>query len=159
MKKRIILTACLLLTAGLSVSGGEGPEAIDFEPWSVGTAVTTVLPQHGIRPAHRTGGAVNVGYYVDEFLAFTGEVSCFGNVNGIGVGGLWHWWGYERFDPYFTFGARGWLHGGLGPCGGVGAFYHLTDSWSLTFTADATLDLDGANGMIYTISAGVRCTF
>jgi hypothetical protein len=73
---------------------------------------------------------------------------------------LWHWWGYEQVDPFFTFGARGWIHDGqVGPCVGAGAFYHLNDYWSIRFDADATLALDADCEMIYSVGVGVQRTF
>ena len=156
MKKTILLLAAFA-AANFTVRGADDiAENIDLVPWNLGVSATTLLPQNGIRPAHRTGGAVNLACYLNDFWSVTGEVACFGDTTGLGAGALWHWWGYERFDPFFTFGAKGWLTGGIGPSGGVGAFFHLDERWSLFLSADATLDLDGRNGMIYTVSAGVR---
>lgn len=109
----------------------------------------------------RLGGAgVRAGTYMAEFLAVEGEVAAMENKTRLGVNGLWHWWGYERFDPFFTFGARGWLNtGDVGPMGGVGAFYHLDEHWSLRADADFTLGLERRTEMVYGLSLGVQYEF
>ena len=93
------------------------------------------------------------------------------NAAGLAVQGLWHWqdadlygrlFGYSAFDLFFTFGARGWIGDGLGQVGpkaGVGAFWHLTDDWSLRTDADATLGLDSCVAMLYSLSLGVQYAF
>ena len=63
---------------------------------------------------------------------------------------------------FFTFGAKGWFGGDaadVGPKSGFGFFYHLTDSLSLRFDADATLGLDGKQKMRYTLTGGVQWSF
>jgi hypothetical protein len=77
----------------------------------------------------------------------------------LSVKGLWHWWGYEKFDPFFTFGASGWIDGEVGPTIGWGTFWHFNDYWSLRFDADATYGLDDADEMVYSVSLGVQCSF
>ena len=84
---------------------------------------------------------------------------------------LWHlqgWslygdlFGYSRFDPFFTAGARGWIGGSggrVGPAAGVGTFWHLPDEWSLRFDAAATLGLDTETEVVYSLSAGVQRSF
>ena len=47
----------------------------------------------------------------------------------------------------------------VGPKSGFGFFYHLTDSLSLRFDADATLGLDGKQEMRYTLTGGVQWSF
>ena len=48
---------------------------------------------------------------------------------------------------------------GIGPSAGFGAFYHLTDSWSLRAEARAALAVDSPCGMDYSILAGVQYSF
>jgi hypothetical protein len=108
----------------------------------------------------RLGGATaRVGYYVTEALAVEADAAWLEDCAGLGVQGLWHIWGYERFDPFLTFGARGWIDGDLGPVAGLGAFYHLTDNWSLRADAQATLGIDSDCDMVYSLGAGVQYTF
>lgn len=158
MKQLILILAALAATTFTARGGSEIVEDIDLERWCLGASATTLLPQNGLHPAHRDGASLSLSYYANDFWAFTGEAATFGGTTGFGAGALWHWWGYERFDPFFTFGARGWLPGGVGPAGGIGAFFHLDEKWSVVLSADATLDLDGENGMIYTVSLGLRCS-
>ena len=47
----------------------------------------------------------------------------------------------------------------LGPKAGLGAFYHLTDEWSLRADADATLGLETNCEMLYSLSVGVQYAF
>lgn len=133
----------------------------EFDRWYVGVNGTMFFPQGGSRMRRLGGASIRVGYYVSEFWAIEGDAAWVEDVAGLSVDALWHWWGYERFDPFFTFGAKGWIgdHGQVGPKIGIGAFYHLTDSWSLRFDADATLGLDTECEVDYTISAGVQYSF
>ena len=74
-----------------------------------------------------------VGTYVADFWAVEGEVGWKPHHLEMGADVLWHWWGYERFDPFLTLGVKGytnWKYGAL-PSVGTGAFYHLTDNWSI----------------------------
>ena len=130
-----------------------------FDRWYVGASATLTLPQGG-HPMRRLGGATaRFGYYFTEALALEADASWLENSAGLGVQGLWHFYGYERFDPFMTFGARGWIEGDVGPTAGFGAFYHLTDRWSLRADAQATLGLDGDCAMVYSLGAGVQYSF
>ena len=132
----------------------------EYDRWSVGIVGQMAFPQGGSKMSRRTGSGVRLGYYVTEMLAIEGEATWMENSAGLALKGLWHWWGYEQLDPFFTFGARGWIHDGqVGPCAGVGAFYHLDDYWSIRFEADATLGLDTDCEMIYSLGVGVQRTF
>ena len=110
----------------------------------------------------RASAAVRAGFYWTEMWALEGEAGAADDHTAFATKALWHWWGYERLDPFFTLGARGWVGRGpgqVGPKVGVGTFYHLTDNWSLRADADATLGLDSRVEMLYTISAGVQLSF
>jgi len=108
----------------------------------------------------RLGGAsARLGFYFTEALSVEADAAWLEDCAGLGLQGLWHMYGYERFDPFLTFGARGWIDGDVGPSAGLGAFYHLTDSWSLRADAQATLGIDGDCEMVYSIGAGVQCSF
>ena len=137
----------------------------------VGLSGSVTLPQGGSR-MHRVGGAaIRGGTYLTEDWAVEGEVAWLENFAGLGVQALGHlqgWglygdlFGYSRFDPFMTLGAKGWVGDGcgqVGPKAGLGAFYHLTDSWSLRADADATLGLETNCEMLYSISAGFQYAF
>ena len=149
----------VLLAASPVFANDEEDEDSAFDRWYAGASATLMLPQGG-HPMRRLGGAtVRFGYYFTESLAFEADSAWLENCAGLGVQGLWHFYGYERFDPFVTFGARGWIDGDVGPTAGLGAFYHLTDSWSLRADAQATVGLDGDCAMIYSLSAGVQHSF
>lgn len=147
----------------MSVALAEDVEESPFDRRYVGAAAAIALPQGGSCHLRRVGGAsLRAGYYLSDFWAIEGEGAWLENAAGLSVAGLWHWWGYERLDPFFTVGARGWIGrdcGQVGPKVGIGTFYHLTDSWSLRADVDATLGLDSAVEVDYTISAGVQYSF
>lgn len=159
MKKTMLaLAAVLAVTAARSEDFVE--EEVDFARYYVEAAATTVLPQGGARMPRRSGAAARVGWYFAEFWALEGEAAWLEDRVGLSAKALWHWWGYERFDPFFTFGAKGWLNdGAVGPVGGLGAFYHVTENWSLRFDVDATLGVDDDAAVIYSLAAGVHLSF
>ncbi len=132
----------------------------EFDRFYVGVAGAGVLPQGGSRLDSRAGIAMRFGCYLAEMWAVEGEATWLDDRAGLGLKALWHWWGYERLDPFFTFGARGWVNDGqVGPCGGLGAFYHLTESLSLRFDADATIGVETRTEMVYSLSAGFQWSF
>ena len=168
-----VAVCAALAVCGLSAFGSaEVEEADDFSRAYVGVSGAMVLPQGGASHMRRLGGAsLRGGWYATESLSVEGEAAWLENAAGLAVQGLWHWqgadfygdlFGYSQFDPFFTFGARGWVGDGLGQVGpkaGVGAFWHLTDSWSLRADADATLGIDSDVAMLYTLSVGVQLSF
>ena len=132
----------------------------DYDRWSVGIIGQMAFPQGGSCMARRAGAGLRLGYYVTEMLAIEGEATWLEDHVGLACKGLWHWWGYEQVDPFFTFGVRGWLDNGqVGPVVGLGTFYHLDDAWSLRFDADATLGLETDCEMVYSLSVGLQRTF
>ena len=152
-------------------TGDEGEESSDFARGYLGVSAALTLPQGGSRLRRLGGGALRGGWYFTEEWAVEGEAAWLEDAAGLAVGALGHvqgwdlydyYFGYSRFDPFVTFGARGWIGrsgGQVGPKAGLGAFYHLTDAWSLRFDADATLGLETNCEMVYSIAAGVQCSF
>ena len=161
MKKAIFAAAALAASLAFADAAFEYDEACsDFDRFYVGAAVGATLPQGGSRMSPRAGAALRAGCYLAEMWAAEGEVASAGDHVGLAAKALWHWWGYERLDPFFTFGARGWTHRGqVGPCGGLGAFYHVSESLSLRFDADATLGLDTDACMVYSLACGLQWSF
>lgn len=162
MSLKTIRSIVFAAVASLSiVSPAVEDEDDDYEldRWYVGASATLVMPQGGGDMRRLGGATARIGYYVTETLAVEADAAWLEDCAGLGVQGLWHLWGYERFDPFVTFGARGWIDGDLGPVAGLGAFYHLTDNWSLRADAQATLGIDSDCDMVYSLGAGVQYTF
>ena len=137
----------------------------------VGVSGTMLLPQGGSK-MHRLGGAaLRIGQYLNDDWVVEGEAAWMENAAGLSVQALGHFqgwslyndfFGYSRFDPFVTLGAKGWIGHGcgqVGPKAGLGAFYHLTDNWALRVDADATLGLEANCEMLYTLSVGVQYSF
>lgn len=126
----------------------------------IGAAGSLLLPQGGGDMDRLGGGLFRAGVYVNDFWAFEAEAGLMERKAQLGVQCVWHWWGYERLDPFFTFGAKGWIDDGdAGPCGGIGAFYHLDEHWSLRADAGATLGIERESEMIYQFAFGVQYEF
>ena len=159
-----------LMLGLLSVAAFAEEEGESFDRWTVGAAAQLMLPEGGSRLHHVGGAAVRGGYYLTENWAAEAEVAWLEDLAGLSVQALGHlqgWdfygdlFGYSRFDPFVTLGAKGWLgrEGQVGPKLGLGAFYHLTDSWALRFDADATLGLESRCEVDYTLAVGVQYSF
>ncbi len=157
--RRLALVAIAAVGAASPSVASEDDGEYEFDRRYVGTAGTMVLPQGGSAMRRLGGATARIGYYLTESLAVEADAAWLEDCAGLGVQGLWHMYGYERLDPFLTFGARGWIGGNVGPSAGIGAFYHLTDSWSLRFDAQSTLGLDGGCAMAYTVGAGVQYSF
>ena len=159
------------LLSFLSLPSRAAEEAAEFDRGYVGLSGMLLLPQGGSR-LHRVGGvALRGGYCLTEDWAVEGEAAWLENLAGLSVGALGHlqgWdlygdlFGYSRFDPFVTAGARGWIGDGcgqVGPRAGLGAFFHLTDAWSLRADVDATLGLETNGEVLYSFSVGVQRSF
>lgn len=130
-------------------------------------APAVLLPQGGARA--QAGVAVRAGGNVSEVVALEAEATAYEKTTALAARARLFWracdeydklFGFSRFDPFFTLGAKGWIrHGEVGPSAGVGAFWYLTDRWALRADADATLGLDGESEMRYTVAAGVDFSF
>ena len=167
MDKRssIAIAAAAALSAATGLA--YGPDVPDwsyaeyeFERNYAAAQAAGVLPQGGSRMRASGGATARLGRYTGDFLACEASASVAGGRAGLGARGLWHWWGYEKFDPFFTFGAEGWFGGGaLGPCAGWGVFWHFDDNWSLRFDTSAMLGVAGERSMTYSVAAGVQYSF
>lgn len=159
------------LLSFLSLPSLAAAEAAEFDRGYFGLSGVMLLPQGGSR-LHRAGGAaLRGGYCLTENWAVEGEAAWLERLAGLSVGALGHlqgWslygdlFGYSRFDPFVTVGARGWLGDGcgqVGPKAGVGAFFHLTDEWSLRADAEATLGLEADCEALYTLALGIQRSF
>ena len=171
MKRTIILSSLAAAVSFAAVAAAEVEEVSGESGGYVGVAASLTLPQGGPSMRRLGGGALRTGWYLGEFWAVEGEAAWLEDSAGLGVDALLHlqaWslygdlFGYSRFDPFVTAGARGWIGGAagqVGPAAGVGAFWHLTEDWSLRFDAGATLGVDSRVETVYTLAAGVQRTF
>lgn len=156
----VLLSAAILCAASQAAADDFDYVEYDYEAWYVDAGARLVLPQGGGAKMRRLGGAsASIGYYASDALAIEGTAAWLENAVGLGVHGLWHWWLYEPFDPFFTFGANGWIKGEVGPCAGWGCYWHFDDNWSVRFDADATLGVDGRNEMVYQLGVAVQYAF
>ena len=121
MKKTFYAVALALM---LFPAAFADEEASDETGWYSGAAAQLVLPQGGSRMHRLGGGAARVGYYFTGSLALEAEAAWLENVVGLSARALWHlhgWeefnmlFGYERFDPFLSLGARGWIHDSCWP--------------------------------------------
>ena len=169
--RRSALLALILGALSPVVQAADYAEADDYDRWFIGASGALTLPQGGSR-LHRIGGAsLRGGFYLTENWALEGEAAWQEDAAGLAVDALGHLqgcdlygdlFGYSRFDPFCTLGARGWIGrdcGQVGPKVGVGAFYHLTDSWAIRGDADATLGLETDREMLYSVSIGIQFSF
>ena len=166
--KRHLMIGALVASLLCGAAWAEGEEA-DFGGWYAGASAQLVLPQGGARMRRLGGGAARVGCYTTDALAFECEAAWLEDRVGLAARALWHlhgWeefdklFGYERFDPFLTAGARGWIgRGQVGPSAGFGAFYYLTDEWAIRAEADATFGVDSDPTMVYSVSVGVQYSF
>ncbi|MBO5647635.1 MAG: rRNA maturation RNase YbeY [Kiritimatiellae bacterium] len=131
----------------------------DYEHWYASAQALAVVPGGASNMRESCGAAIRAGYYVGDFLTIEGSVARTDAATGLGLRGLWHWWGYEKFDPFFTFGVAGWFDGDLGPAAGWGTFWHFNDNLSLRFDADAMFGIESEDEMIYSFALGVQYSF
>ena len=160
--KRHLLAILSIVLCGVAQAASDEFDYVeyDYEAWYADAGAALVLPQGGGAKMRRLGGAaVRLGYYASDALAIEGTAAWLEDAVGLGVHGLWHWWLYEPFDPFFTFGVNGWIDGEVGPCAGWGCFWHFNDTWSVRVDADATLGVDGAQEMVYQLGVALQYAF
>ena len=131
----------------------------DFERNYVSAQGVCVLPQGGGDMRRLGGGVVRYGYYAGDFLAVELSAFCTENEPGASLKGLWHWWGYEKTDPFFTFGAAGFAGGDAGPAVGVGMFRHFDDNWSLRLDSGFMMGLESRSEAVFSLACGIQYSF
>ena len=184
MKKTFVLAVL-----ALALSGAAEEETVGIAPAYLGASGGIFLPGNGSSLKRAGTVSARGGWYLSENLALEMEGGCAPNVassrggnatvTAFAARGLFHLtgieefdrlFGCERFDPFVTFGAAalfasrhvfadGSHRTAIGPTAGVGAFYHLTDRWSLRFDATAAMAVDTPCGMSYGLSLGLQWSF
>lgn len=150
------LCVALALNARGDAADFEEGDYFELDRWFAGGAATLVLPEGGSGFNHVGGATLRAGYYMNEFWAAEIEGTWAENRYAAAAEILWHWWGYERLDPFFTFGVRDWISTDFGPCGGLGTFWHIDDHWSLRLDVGATLGVTDGCDMLYQFSFGIQ---
>ena len=177
----------VLIAAGAAIGGFAMGEEVPL-PFYAGAGAGMLLPGNGNSLDRAALLEMRAGKYVDEFVALELSVCASPNASsgqghtdvwGVSAQALWHmagWeffdklFGCERFDPFLSGGVRmyGATHHvfaddshrtGVGPTIGTGAFYHLSDEWSLRFDLNATMSVDTPCGMMYSAVAGLQRDF
>ena len=184
MKKTFVLA---VLALALPVAAED--ESSGYAPAYLGASGGLFLPGNGSLLKRAAMASARGGWYLSDNLALELEggaapnaVSSRGGnatVTMFAARGLFHLtgieefdklFGCERFDPFVTFGAAALFASrhvfaddshrtAIGPTVGVGAFYHLTDRWSLRFDATAAMAVDTPCGMAYGLSLGLQWSF
>ena len=184
LMRKFLFVSALVLAA---MTMAEEPD--EYAGAYFGASGRMFLPGNGNSLKRAAGVAAHGGWYISDSLALELEGGCVPNavsshggnatVTAVAARGLFHLtgieefdllFGCERFDPFVTFGAAALFASrhvfaddshrtAIGPTAGVGAFYHLTDSWSLRFDATAAMAVDTPCGMAYGLSLGLQCSF
>ena len=171
------------------MSGRAEEESSGYAPAYLGASGGILLPGNGSSLKRAGCVAIRGGWHASDNLALELEGGSAPNAVSSGRGnatvstfaarGLFHLtgieefdllFGCERFDPFVTFGAAalfasrhvfadGSHRTAIGPTVGVGAFYHLTDSWSLRLDATASMAVDSPCGMAYGLGMGLQWSF
>ena len=164
LRSRLPVFAAAFLTV-VSTSFAEGLSP--FDSAYVGAAGTLAFRQGGGRVG---GGDVRLGVELSDVFSPELDAGWHENSAFLALQDLVHlsafetydrFFGYSRFDPFFTFGGGGWIggFGQVGPSVGIGAFWHLDDNWSIRAEASTILGLDGECEMIYLMSVGLQYSF
>ena len=166
-KGTLTLATAIAIAASAAASFGDGTWA--QERFYAGAAAEAALPQGGARIRALSGAGARFGCYLSEALALEGAAAWAEDRAALSAAALWHWngwreydllFGYSRFDPFFTVGAKCWMHGGpAGPHFGAGALYYLGGTWALRFDAGIALGVDDGVETVHTLSLGLQFSF
>ena len=156
----VALAVAALFSSGSAYAAPGDWAEYDFERACVAAQGAILLPQGGADVKRRLAGAtVRAGWYADDFLAAELSVAQLEDRSAFALRGLWHWWGYEKFDPFFTFGAACIAGIDSGPCAGWGFFWHFGDTFSFRFDADAAAGIERDVDALFSLAAGIQISF
>ncbi len=156
----------LVLLAGVLLFGGTS-----HGETTLGAQGFLLLPPGGSSHAPRGGALVSAGVALSDAWSLEAQVGALEKGALLGLEGLFRWtgfdlydrfFGFSPFDPFFSLGAKGTVSsddGLVGPSCGAGAFYHLTENWSLRAEANAILDVNGSCDVPFLLSCGLTYSF
>lgn len=163
-------------------------EEVSFDRGYLESAGGILLPGAGQSVRRAAEVQVRGGYYLTDVLALEGGLFCAPHAaTGVGgavvaggtLGALMHLtamdefdklFGSERIDPFVTFGGGAHFashpayaddsrRAAIGPMAGFGTFYHLTDTLSLRFDAQAFMGCGSPCCMSYALGMGLQWSF
>jgi hypothetical protein len=170
------LLASLLLSPLALIASEE--EVLDR--WYTGVSGAMLLPGGGSSLERAGGVSAHLGYFLSDsfaleldLISIPNAVSSHGGnstLTGFGIQGAWHFMGFERLDPFLTFGASSLFSShhvfaddshrtAFGPTFGLGFLYHLTDNLALRADSKAMVTLDTPSEIAFTISGGLQWSF
>jgi hypothetical protein len=148
--------------------------------WYTGISGAMFLPGGGSSLERAGGVSAHLGYFLSDsfaveanLISIPNSVSSHGGnatLTGFAVQGVWHFMGFERFDPFLSFGASSLFashhvfaedshRSSLGPTFGLGFLYHLSDNLALRAESKAMVMLDTPSGIAFTIAGGLQWSF
>ncbi len=172
--RKALLSCLLLLPLVLSAADSE------YDRWYSSAAAGVLLPGGGSSLSRSMMMNARFGYFLSESFAMefeanvtpnaVSEVSGNQTLVGAVAQGVWRFMGYERFDPFLTFGVAsffgsrhvfrdGDFRNAFGPTLGIGVLYHLTEHFALRADACGCMTVGTPCGMMFDISVGVQYSF
>lgn len=157
MRKIVFVAAVFAMFSALAQSEEfEEGDYFELDRWSFGVASALELPQGGAHFNRKAGLAIRCGYAIDDFWNLEAMGEWCENRYALSAGALWLWWGYERLDPFFTFGLKDWIKTDWGAYLGIGTFWHIDDHWSLRADITPMLGVEDGCNMIYSFTLGIQ---
>ncbi len=155
-------------------------EELEYDRWYSSVAAGMLLPGGGSSLSQSATVNARFGYFLSESFAVESEFSVVPNAVSKSAGnqtlvgwaaqGVWHFMGYERFDPFLTFGVASFFgsrhvfednsfRNAFGPTVGIGALYHLTDHLALRADARGCMSVGTPAGVLFDVSLGMQYSF
>jgi hypothetical protein len=148
--------------------------------WYTGSTGMMFLPGGGSSLKRAGGVSANLGYFLTDSFALEADIASVPNavssrvgnssLTMFGIQGAWHFMGFERFDPFLTFGASSLFSThhvfsddsrkcAFGPTFGIGFLFHLSDNLALRADSKAMVLMDSPSEMAFTIAGGLQWSF
>ncbi len=155
-------------------------EELAYDRWYSSVSAGMLMPGGGSSLSKSAMVNARFGYFLSESFALESEVNVTPNavshsagnqtLVGAAVQGVWHFLGYERFDPFLTIGFASFFgsrrvfeddsfRNAFGPTLGIGALYHLTEHFALRADARGCMCATAPAGIMFDVSVGVQYSF